>query len=107
MYFSYRGLSEKKAVGFVVFGELTAHNVNRIEINNATHLPMLFARVRVGGREFSYLPFNGMVYDLQINYGRGYVSDLRVLITNILAVNPKPELRVLPLNEQPVLDGDM
>lgn len=76
IYFSYQGLKTKKAVGFVVFGEFTENNINRVEFQDISHMPMLYARVKVASREFSYEPFNGMIHSLQIFYGQGYVNDI-------------------------------
>jgi hypothetical protein len=48
-----------------MFGEYSGDSsINRVEFLDVVHLPMLYARVRVGAREFTYLPFNGMIYDL-------------------------------------------
>jgi hypothetical protein len=95
IYFSYQALKTKKAVGFVVFGEFAENNIKRVEFVDISHLPMLYARIKVASKEFSYEPFNGMIKDLQINYGQGFVNDIQEFKDRILGQGvSKPILKI-------------
>lgn len=60
----------------MVFGELE-DKIERIEFTDVVHFPIVdFARLRVGAKEFTYVPFNGMIYDLQIHFGSGFVGSM-------------------------------
>jgi hypothetical protein len=88
IYYSYK-LSAAKAVGFVVFGEYE-NKIARIEFNDIIHNPLTnYARVRVGAKEFSYLPFNGMIYNVQLFFGNGYIPSMEQL-KEFLTSSPKP-----------------
>ena len=75
MYYSFSPI-ENKAVGFVVFSELD-NRIERIEFPDIFHIPIIqYARVRVAAKEFSYTPFNGMIYNVRIHFGKGYVPTM-------------------------------
>jgi len=78
-----------------VYGEFSDNNVNRVEFADINHLAMLYARVKVASKEFSYEPFNGMIYGVQIFYGQGFVSDIDTFKTTIFSQNsPKPNVKI-------------
>lgn len=88
IYYSY-SMKESKAVGFVVYGEYEK-KFDKIEFPDMIHNPLTsYARVRVGAKEFSYSPFNGMIYGLRIYFGAGYIPSIEQL-REFMERNPKP-----------------
>lgn len=59
----------------MLFGDLN-DKVERVELK-VTHNPLVnYAKMRVSAKEFAYEMFNGMIYDLQINFGTGFVGSV-------------------------------
>lgn len=52
---------------------------------------MNYAKIRVGAKEFGYTPFNGMIYNLRLFFGRGYVPTMEQL-KDVLSMIPRPDL---------------
>jgi hypothetical protein len=93
-------------VGFVIFGDIEDRNV-RIEVPDIQHNPLIdFVRIRVGAKEFNYEPFNGMIYDLQILLGGGFVGSIEQLKDSVLPSTPKPVIDGPDRTNIPVFKGD-
>lgn len=94
IYFSYSAAASK-AVGFVHFGDLEGNQVQRVEFVNVQHVPLNgYARVVVANKEFGYVPFNGMIKNFRLYLGKGFVDQAAQLQKNVLALFPKPDLKV-------------
>lgn len=74
IYFSYTKKDRPRAVGFVFFSDME-NWLSRVEFNDIQHNALIdYARIRVGAKEYSYEPFNGMIYDLDMYFGTGFVG---------------------------------
>lgn len=75
IYFSFTAKDKPRAVGFVHFGDVGSSQVSRVEFTNLVHDPLNgYARIVVANKEFSYPAFNGMLSDLRIYLGHGFVG---------------------------------
>lgn len=71
IYFGYkRFLETPRAVGYTYFSRIK--EIRRVEIPNVKHwLLRDYVKIVVGAKEFSYMPFNGRLYDLRLYFGNG------------------------------------
>lgn len=92
LYFGYKRFLElPRAVGYVAFSH--SGDVRRVEIQNAKHYLLRdYARFVVGTKEFSYLPFQGHIFDLRIQLGQGaFISTSDELISAMQAYRSQPK----------------
>jgi hypothetical protein len=85
IYFGYKRFEEiPKAVGYVYFSN--TNDVKRVEMNNVRHYLLRdYMRIVVGSKEFSYMPFQGRLYDLRVLLGpSAYVETGEDLIKTTL-----------------------
>ncbi|CAD8058815.1 unnamed protein product [Paramecium sonneborni] len=95
MYFSFTNKQQARAVGFVYFSEQSGTAISRVEFLNLEHVPINgYARVVAANKEFGYQSFNGMIADLQIHLGNGFVGSREQLIKEIIQLNPKPPIDI-------------
>lgn len=75
VYFCYKRFSDNpRAVGYVYFGN--TKDVRRIEMNNVKHFLLRdYLKVVVGRKEFSYMSFQGRVFDPRLFLGTGAFID--------------------------------
>jgi len=48
----------------------------------------------VSNKEFSYPAFNGMLSDLRINFGKGFIGSKEQFLKDVIQSYPKPNLKI-------------
>ena len=59
----------------MLFGDIPGEQTQRVEFVDLQHNPINgYARITVANNEFSYPAFNGMIADVRLLFGKGFVG---------------------------------